>query len=48
MKKRVERLRGMHDLLPETQLQQHWLIDQISAFLAQAGYAQVDSPVLER
>lgn len=48
MKKRIERLRGMHDLLPETQLHQHWLIDQISAFLAQAGYAQVDSPVLER
>ncbi len=48
MKKRVERLRGMHDLLPETQLHQHWLIDQVSAFLAQAGYAQVDSPVLER
>jgi ATP phosphoribosyltransferase regulatory subunit len=48
MKKRVERLRGMHDLLPETQLQQHWLIDQVNAFLAQAGYAQVDSPVLER
>ncbi|MBV9615322.1 MAG: ATP phosphoribosyltransferase regulatory subunit, partial [Ktedonobacteraceae bacterium] len=48
MKKRVERLRGMHDLLPETQLHQHWLIDQVSALLGQAGYARVDTPVLER
>ena len=48
MKKRVERLRGMHDLLPETQLHQRWVIDQLGAFLAQAGYAQVDSPILER
>src|SRR6266516_817410 len=48
MKKRVERLRGMHDLLPETQQHQRWLIDQVSAFLARAGYAQVDAPILER
>lgn len=48
MKKRVERLRGMHDLLPETHLHQRWMIDQLGAFLAQAGYAQVDSPILER
>jgi histidyl-tRNA synthetase len=48
MKKRVERLRGMHDLLPETQQHQRWLLDQLSAFLAQAGYAQVDAPILER
>lgn len=48
MKKRVERLRGMHDLLPETHLHQRWIIDQLGAFLAQAGYAQVDSPILER
>ncbi|HLZ58894.1 MAG TPA: histidine--tRNA ligase [Ktedonosporobacter sp.] len=48
MKKRVERLRGMHDLLPETQLHQRWMIDHLSTFLAQAGYAQVDSPILER
>src|SRR5579885_754942 len=48
MKKRVERLRGMHDLLPETHLHQRWVIDQLIAFLAQAGYAQVDSPILER
>lgn len=48
MKKRVERLRGMHDLLPETQQQQRWVLDQVGTFLAQAGYAPVDTPVLER
>lgn len=48
MKKRVERLRGMHDLLPETHLHQRWMMDQLAAFLAQAGYSQVDSPILER
>lgn len=47
MKKRVERLRGMHDLLPEAYQHHRWVIDQLSAFLARAGYAQVDSPVLE-
>ncbi len=48
MKKRVERLRGMYDLLPEVYQHQRWVIDQLSTFLAQAGYAQVDTPVLER
>lgn len=48
MKKRVERLRGMYDLLPEVYQQQHWVIDRLSTFLMQAGYAQVDTPVLER
>ncbi|MFL5695598.1 MAG: histidine--tRNA ligase [Ktedonobacteraceae bacterium] len=48
MKKRVERLRGMHDLLPETYQHQRWVIDRLSDFLAQAGYAAVDSPILER
>src|SRR5436305_6525495 len=48
MKKRVERLRGMHDLLPETHQHQRWVIDQLSTFLAHAGYAQVDTPTLER
>src|SRR6266481_9032429 len=47
MKKRVERLRGMHDLLPEAYQHQRWVIDRLSAFLAQAGYATVDSPILE-
>ncbi len=48
MKKRVERLRGMYDLLPEVYLHQRWAIDQLSTFLTQAGYAQVNTPVLER
>jgi histidyl-tRNA synthetase len=48
MKKRVERLRGMHDLLPETHQHQRWVIDQLSTFLTHAGYAQVDTPTLER
>ncbi|HWS85287.1 MAG TPA: HisS family protein [Ktedonobacteraceae bacterium] len=48
MKKRVERLRGMYDLLPEMYLHQRWVIDQLSTFLTQAGYAQVNTPVLER
>src|SRR5438067_4129606 len=48
MKKRVERLRGMHDLLPEMYQHQRWVIDRLSDFLAQAGYAAVDSPILER
>jgi ATP phosphoribosyltransferase regulatory subunit len=46
-KKRVERLRGMHDLLPEAHQHQRWMLDHLSTFLAQAGYAQVDSPILE-
>jgi histidyl-tRNA synthetase len=48
MRKRVERLRGMHDLLPDAHLHQRWLIERLSTFLAQAGYAHVDTPVLER
>src|SRR5262252_5019570 len=48
MKKRVERLRGMHDLLPQTHQQQRWLINHIGTFLAKAGYAAVDTPILER
>ncbi len=48
MKKRVERLRGMHDLLPEAHQHQRWVIDQLSTFLAHAGYALVDTPTLER
>src|SRR5437588_514712 len=48
MKKRVERLRGMHDLLPDTYQHQRWVRDRLSAFLAQAGDATVDSPILER
>ncbi len=48
MKNRVERLRGMHDLLPESYQQQRWLIERLRAFLAQAGYGAVDTPILER
>src|SRR3989442_6926740 len=48
MKKRIERLRGMHDLVPGAYQQQHRLIDRLSTFLAQAGYDPVDSPVLEQ
>ena len=48
MKKHIERLRGMHDQLPQAYQQQRWVIDRLSAFLAQAGYAPVDPPILER
>lgn len=48
MKKRVERLRGMHDLLPEAYEQQHWLTERLGTFLGRAGYAHVDTPVLEQ
>src|SRR5260370_31408411 len=48
MKKHIERLRGMHDHLPEMYQQQRWVIDRLSAFLAYAGYAPVDPPILER
>lgn len=48
MRKRIERLRGMHDILPEEYQHQRWVIDSLSAFLSQAGYAMVNSPILER
>ena len=47
MKKRIERLRGMRDLLPETHQQQQWIIHTLNTFLAKAGYALVDTPVIE-
>ncbi len=47
MKKRVERLRGMQDLLPQAYQQQQWMINRLGAFLRQAGYTQVDSPIIE-
>jgi histidyl-tRNA synthetase len=47
MKKRVERLRGMHDLLPDTYLNQQHAIEHLGAFLARAGYDRVDAPLLE-
>ncbi|GAC1350467.1 MAG: ATP phosphoribosyltransferase regulatory subunit [Ktedonobacteraceae bacterium] len=48
MKKRIERLRGMHDLSSEEYLQQRWVVDRLSSFLAQAGYSSVDAPILEQ
>lgn len=47
LKKRVERLRGMRDVLPDAYQQQHWLHERMSAFLDKAGYRTVDTPVLE-
>src|SRR5436309_14696612 len=48
MKKRVERLRGMHDILPDEYQHQRRVIDSLSTFLSQAGYAMVVWPILER
>ena len=48
MKKRIERLRGMHDLLPETYLHHSWVKERLGMFLEQAGYDHVDSPILEQ
>jgi histidyl-tRNA synthetase len=48
MKKRIERLRGMRDLLPDVCEQQRQIIDHLQGFLSQAGYAPVDVPILER
>ena len=48
MKKRVERLRGMHDLLPEAYQHQRWLVESLRTFLALAGYVQIDTPILEQ
>jgi histidyl-tRNA synthetase len=48
MKKHIERLRGMHDHLPETYRQHRWVMDRLGSLLADAGYARVDPPILER
>lgn len=48
MRKRIERLRGMHDLLPESFQQQRQIIERLQGFFSQAGYAPVDVPLLER
>lgn len=47
-RKRIERLRGMHDLLPEEYLRQRVVVERMAAFLARAGYTPVDSPILEQ
>lgn len=48
MKKRIERLRGMHDLLPDAYQQQRQILERLQGFFYQAGYAPVDVPILER
>src|SRR5215472_5460571 len=48
MKKRIERLRGMHDLLPDAYRQQQRVIDRLHMFLARAGYDGIDAPILEQ
>ncbi len=48
MKKRVERLRGMHDLLPEAHQHHRWIVDRLTILLSRAGYALIDTPILER
>ncbi|GAC1642597.1 MAG: ATP phosphoribosyltransferase regulatory subunit [Ktedonobacteraceae bacterium] len=48
MKKRVERLRGMHDLLPETYHHHQWLTGRLTTLLSRAGYALINTPILER
>lgn len=48
MKKRVERLRGMHDLLPETNHHHQWLTGRLTTLLSRAGYALIDTPILEQ
>ncbi|GER83561.1 MAG: histidine--tRNA ligase family protein [Thermogemmatispora sp.] len=48
MKKRIERLRGMHDVLPEAYRRQSQVVDRVRALLEKAGYDPVDTPALER
>ena len=47
MKKRAERLRGMHDVLPETRQHQRWITDRLTSIVASAGYGLIDTPILE-
>ncbi len=47
MKKRVERLRGMHDLLAEAYQRQNRIVHSMQTFLSDAGYLPVDTPILE-
>ena len=48
MKKRVERLRGMHDSLPEAQNNSQWITNRLTTLVGRAGYALIDTPILER
>ena len=47
MKKRIERLRGMRDLLPDVSKQQRQISERLQGIFSQAGYAPVDVPILE-
>lgn len=47
MKKRAERLRGMHDILPEVRQHQQWITERLTSIVASAGYALIDTPILE-
>jgi histidyl-tRNA synthetase len=48
MKKRIERLRGMRDLLPDAYQQQCQIIERLQTLLSRAGYDPVEVPILER
>nr|BBH91835.1 histidine--tRNA ligase [Thermogemmatispora argillosa] len=48
MKKHIERLRGMRDVLPDTYRRQLQVVQRVRALLEKAGYEPVDTPVLER
>ena len=48
MKKRVERLRGMHDSLPEMQQNSQWITHRLTTLVSRAGYTLIDTPILER
>jgi len=47
MKKRAERLRGMHDVLPEAHQHQQWITDRLTSVVSSAGYVLIDTPILE-
>jgi histidyl-tRNA synthetase len=48
MRKHIERLRGMRDLLPDVYRQHSQIIERLQGFFSRAGYDPVDVPVLER
>ncbi|HLH60775.1 MAG TPA: HisS family protein [Ktedonobacteraceae bacterium] len=48
MKNRIERLRGMHDLLPEEYRQQRGVMERLGTLLSNAGYALIDTPIVEQ
>jgi len=38
----------MHDLLPDVHQHQRWVIEKLGSLLERAGYARVDTPIVER